>query len=106
MKTYTKKAKRFYDSKAWKSCREYYIAKRVNEDGGMCEHCKERLGYILDHKIELNDINLDDPTISLNHDNLQYLCIECHNRKTHGKDDGNRGVRFNEKGEPEFFDIR
>lgn len=106
MKKYTKEHNKFYQRKDWKSCKDYYIGKRVNIDGGMCEHCKERLGYIVDHKIELNESNIKDPTISLNHKNLQYLCIECHNRKTHGKDDDNRGVRFNENGEPEFFDIR
>ncbi|QUY64284.1 HNH endonuclease [Helcococcus kunzii] len=106
MKTYSKKAKRFYDSKPWKSCREYYIGKRINIDGGMCEHCKERLGYIVDHKEELNDSNIDDPNISLNHDKLQYLCLECSNRKTFTKDDDNRGVRFDDEGNPEFFDTR
>lgn len=106
MRIYTKKANKFYDSKAWKLCRKYYIDKRINIDGGMCEHCKERLGYIVDHKEELNDSNLDDVTVSLNHNNLQYLCIECHNRKTFSKSDDNRGVRFNEFGEPEFFDIK
>lgn len=106
MRTYTKKAKKFYDSKLWKACRGYYISKRILIDGGLCEHCKERLGYILDHKTELNDSNIDDPMISLNHDNLQYLCIECSNRKTFTKDDDNRGVRFDDDGNPEFFDIR
>lgn len=103
MKEYTKKAKKFYDGKSWQACRDYYIGKRVAVDGGLCEHCKSRLGYILDHKVELNDINIDDPNISLNHDNLQYLCLECHNKKTHSKDD-NRGVRFDDEGNPEFYD--
>lgn len=104
MKTYTKKAKKFYDSKPWKSCRESYIAKRILIDGGMCEHCKERLGYIVDHKEEINDSNINNAMISLNHDNLQYLCLECSNRKTFSKDDTNRGVRFDDDGNPEFFE--
>ena len=102
MKKYSKAAKRFYDSAAWKSCRESYIAKRISIDGGLCEHCKERLGFIVDHIEEINEVKLNDPYITLNHKNLQYLCNKCHNRKTFNKE--NRGVRFDEKGNPIFFE--
>lgn len=104
MKEYTKKAKSFYDSKRWRHSRQLYIDKRVSIDGGMCEHCKQRLGYIVDHIEELNDGNLDDVFISLSHDNLQYLCIECHNKKTHGKEE-HRTVRFDSDGNPVFADL-
>lgn len=30
------------------------------------------------HVIELTPQNIDDPNITLNHDNLQMLCRECH----------------------------
>ena len=36
---------------------------------------------IVHHKTYLNDINVNDPNISLNWDNLEYLCIECHNKE-------------------------
>ena len=77
-------AKAFYRSVAWKKCRAAYIALRIAIDGGLCEHCREKLGYIVDHIIELTPYNINDPAIALNHDNLQYLCLECHNRKTFG----------------------
>ena len=102
MKKYSKAAKRFYDSAAWKSCRESYIAIRISIDGGLCEHCKERLGFIVDHIEEIDEVKLNDPYITLNHKNLQYLCNKCHNRKTFDKE--NRGVRFDEKGNPIFFE--
>lgn len=73
-------AKRFYDSKEWKKCRESYISK-VH---GVCEHCGEP-GYILDHIEELTPENINDPNITLNHENLQYLCLSCHNTKTFKK---------------------
>ena len=73
-------AKPFYNSKAWKQCRQSYISKVY----GLCEHCKEP-GYILDHIIELTPDNINDPSITLNHDNLQFLCTPCHNRKTFEK---------------------
>ena len=75
-------AQAFYRSAAWIKCRLSYIAKRKATDGGLCEHCRKALGYIVDHIIELTPYNINDPAISLNHDNLQYLCLECHNRKT------------------------
>lgn len=51
-------------------------------DGGMCEHCQSSLGYIVDHIEELTESNITDPEIALNYNNLQYLCLICHNSKT------------------------
>lgn len=103
MKKYSKDAKRFYDSKAWQDCRDYYINKRVQKDGGLCEHCKSSLGYIVDHIKEINASNIDNAYITLNHDNLQYLCLDCHNKKTFSKDNTRR-VIFDDDGNPMFID--
>lgn len=78
-------AKKFYNSKQWQKCRYSFIAKRRTIDGAMCQHCKEVPGYIVDHIKEIDIININDPLITLNHDNLQYLCHECHNIKTFRK---------------------
>lgn len=91
-------AKKFYNSKRWQACRESYIGKRRLIDGGMCEHCRSRLGYIVDHIEELTEDNITNPEISLDHDNLQYLCLECHNKKTFGK--GGLCCMFDEEGQP------
>lgn len=92
-------AKRFYKSTAWKKCRKSFIAKRITIDGGSCQHCKDKLGYIVDHKEEITPMNINDPDITLNHNNLQYLCLECHNRKTFSKDEGVRdGLAFDDEG--------
>ena len=90
-------SKQFYHSKSWIKCRAAFIAERINTDGGMCEHCKERLGYIVDHKEELTASNIDDPDISLNQNNFQYLCLDCHNKKTLKK---NFAGDFDENGQP------
>lgn len=88
-------AKQFYDSKEWQRCRESYIRK-VH---GVCEWCGNP-GYIVDHIIELTPENISDPNITLNHDNLQYLCLTCHNKKTFRKHKATRDdVMFNEDGE-------
>ncbi|MFM1602039.1 HNH endonuclease [Helcococcus ovis] len=103
MREYTKEAKKFYDSKDWKVSRNNYIQKRIMIDGGMCEHCKMRLGYIVDHKEEINSYNINNVYITLNEDNYQYLCLECSNKKTFSKDDG-RIVSFDEEGNAIFTD--
>jgi len=73
-------AKPFYDSNAWQSCRKSYIAKRVAADGGLCENCHQRIGYIVHHKIMIDESNVNDVNITLNQDNLQYVCKYCHDR--------------------------
>jgi len=87
-------AKSFYKSTAWLKCRASYIKKVY----GLCEHCSKP-GYIVDHIEEITPENIGDPDITLNHDNLQYLCTPCHNRKTFGKHDPIRDdVMFDEYG--------
>ena len=93
-------AKKFYKSKAWQKCRASFIAKRKKTDGGICEHCKNQLGYIVDHIKEISPLNINDPEITLNHKNLQYLCLECHNIKTFSKHSALReGFAFDENGD-------
>ena len=76
-------AKHFYSSKAWKNCREY-VRQR---DHRLCVDCMQ-YGYFtpaeeVHHIIELTPDNINDPSITLNPDNLVSLCKECH-KKRHG----------------------
>ena len=68
----------FYKTKLWQNCRDEYL-KSV---GGLCEECKKKglivPAEIVHHKIHLNAVNVSDPTISLNPDNLEALCRKCH----------------------------
>ena len=69
-------AKKLYNSARWKRCRAAYIAKVY----GICERCGEP-GYIVHHKVVLNSRNIDDCWVTLNHSNLELLCVECHNKE-------------------------
>lgn len=73
-------AKRFYNSDRWQACRNGYIQERIRIDGGMCEVCKEKLGYIVHHKILLTPENIRNPEVSLNWENLSYECKDCHDQ--------------------------
>ena len=72
-------AKAFYDSREWKECRSAYIGERILIDGGRCELCHKDKGYIIHHKVELNEDNIKDPAVALGSSNLMYVCHDCHN---------------------------
>lgn len=76
----------FYKSARWKKCRAGYI-KSV---GGLCERClidnKIVKGYIVHHIKYITPSNIDDPDITLNWENLEFCCIDCHNKEHFGKD--------------------
>ena len=74
-------AKKFYNSAAWKKCRASYISQRRMTDGGLCEICGERPGFIVHHKTALTPANIGDPNITLSHDNLAYVCKPCHDEE-------------------------
>jgi 5-methylcytosine-specific restriction endonuclease McrA len=87
-------AESFYKSKAWQQCREAYFICRH----GLCERCG-RPGKIVHHKIYLTPQNINDPDISLNWDNLELVCHDCHNEEHHGTDATAEGLMFNENGD-------
>ena len=90
-------AKAFYASAAWRSTREAY-AKSV---GLLCEECKRKglynAGVIVHHKTHLTPENINDPSISLSWDNLELLCIDCHN-KIHNAREANERFYFDDDG--------
>jgi len=92
-------AKGFYNSKAWERCRNSYIQQRILSDGGLCEKCHEDLGFIVHHVTELTPANIGDPDISLNHNNLQYVCKKCHDREHGVFCESERNYYFDEKGQ-------
>ena len=71
-------AESFYKSVAWKECRAAY-AKSV---GGLCERCLKRglyvPGVIVHHKVHVTPDNINNGSITLNPDNLELLCRDCH----------------------------
>lgn len=88
---------RFYTSTPWRRCRESFIRTRIATDGGRCQKCHVRPGEIVHHVIRLTPENINDPEVSLNHDNLMFLCWSCHN-EIH--DNTGNNVGFDEEGNP------
>lgn len=80
-----KYAEKFYKSENWQSCRENYIRKV----GGLCERCLEKGLYvpaiIVHHKVHISPNNINDPAVTLCHDNLEALCRDCHAEAHKGK---------------------
>lgn len=83
-------AKRFYSSKAWQECREAYAKSQRH----LCENCLTKglytPGEIVHHIIELTPNNIDDPSVTLNFDNLRLVCRRCH-AEEHG---ARKGARY------------
>lgn len=71
-------AEAFYSSTAWKDCREAYAASK----GRLCERCLRNgiytAGELVHHKIHLTPTNISDPTVTLNWENLELVCRNCH----------------------------
>jgi 5-methylcytosine-specific restriction endonuclease McrA len=88
-------AKHFYNSTRWQAVREAYYTSQH----GLCERCNNP-GEIVHHKIYITPGNIHDPNITVNWNNLELLCRECH-KKEH---DGNlrateEGLIFDENGD-------
>lgn len=71
-------AAKLYKSKRWQDVRNAYAA-RV---GYLCERCLARgiykPGEIVHHKIYISPANINKTEITLNPDNLEMLCRDCH----------------------------
>lgn len=67
-------AKQFYNSKEWQRCKAEYLKQAKY----LCEICGETAD-IVHHKIHLTPDNITNPEITLSHNNLQCVCIQCHN---------------------------
>ena len=78
-------AEKFYKSRTWQRCRRAYVASQ----GGLCERCRQRglivPGDTVHHLIHLTPQNINNPSITLDFNNLQLLCRDCH-AAMHGVD--------------------
>ena len=74
-------AESFYSSKAWKETRKAYAA----SVGGLCEECKAKgiikPAEVVHHKRHVTPQTIDDPSVTLDWNNLQALCRDCHAEK-------------------------
>lgn len=81
MREYTAKANRFYASAKWKKCRTLFLTEHP-----FCERCLQagRIvpAQIVHHKIHIDsDDKIDDPMLALNPENLEALCLPCHDKE-------------------------
>jgi len=72
----------FYNSKAWKRLRMALILER----GAVCSHCHADMStmpnlLIAHHTKELTEENILDPTIALNPELIDLICLDCHNKE-------------------------
>lgn len=67
-------AKSFYKSQSWLKCSRGFMQSK----NYICERCGAPAS-ICHHKKYLTPDNINNPLITLNWDNLECLCQECHN---------------------------
>ena len=91
-------ARSFYKSSNWLHCKASFIAERRAIDGGLCQRCHKHYGYIVHHKKHITPENISDISIILDHNNLEYLCHDCHNKEHIG--DGGLLFSIGEDGQP------
>lgn len=84
-------AKAFYTGKAWKQLSKLYMSMK----NYICERCGEP-GKICHHKEHITPANIHDINITLNIDNLECLCMDCHNRHHNSRENK---VIFDENGQ-------
>ena len=80
----------FYVTWTWRKCRTAFAKSK----GNLCERCLKR-GVInagskdrpleVHHKIPLTADNVTDPEVTLNWDNLELLCKDCHDQERERK---------------------
>ena len=84
-----------YRSKKWQNLRKQKILLEP-----LCERCKEKgiynSAFIIHHKEYITNLNYEDDNVFFNLDNLESLCLECHNKEHFGT---KQEYTFNENGD-------
>lgn len=75
----------FYRSDKWETFRKIIISERTDPDGFIkCAICGQpilkKYDLIVHHKQELDDLNVNDVSVSLNPDNVECVHFKCHNQ--------------------------
>ena len=86
-------AKVFYNSSDWRRAREY----AWRRDFGLCVRCGN-VGAVVHHKQHITPRNIDNPNVTLNPNNLETLCYDCHNNEHKGKPTTLSGLMFDTAG--------
>lgn len=86
-------AKGFYHSKAWKDTQAAYMASQHY----ICERCGS-VARIVHHKKYITPHNISNPYITLDWNNLEALCMDCHNAEHIGSAVCAKGLKFDKNG--------
>jgi len=86
-------AKSFYKSMAWRRCRDGFMKSKCF----VCERCGG-VADIAHHRRYITPENINNQTITLNWDNLEALCIDCHNREHTATEATATGISFGPDG--------
>lgn len=100
---------KFYKSRAWEDVRKTIwlkqnllcnICHRPVYVDGISDYIPKdkRLKGIVHHIEHITDSNINDMSITLNKDNLEGLCIDCHNRIHNTKQPTRQEYEFDEEG--------
>lgn len=87
-------AKAFYHSKKWKDTQAAYMMSQ----NYICERCGET-AHIVHHIKYINPKNINNPNITLDWNNLEALCIVCHNLEHKSCGVCNNDVMFTKDGD-------
>ncbi|WP_438720421.1 HNH endonuclease [Enterococcus sp. AZ103] len=84
---------KLYKTHRWQRLREVIISR----DYGLCQECKRRgiitRGVVVHHLIEARE----DITKFWNKDNLQLVCLACHNKEHPEKSGGEKKIKTKRK---------
>lgn len=82
-------SRKFYNSKEWVKTRNNYFSLQH----GRCERCGKP-GAIVHHKKRLTPKNINDLDVTINYDNLELLCRECHEEEHRPRDNHSKETMF------------
>lgn len=83
----------FYNNSKWIKCRKAYMSSQHY----ICERCGD-IATICHHKVWLNESNVNNHEYAYNFDNLEALCMDCHNKEHFGSGVIADGLKFDENG--------
>ena len=83
----------FYKSTRWLKARAAYLESRHY----VCERCG-RAATIVHHRKYITPENVIDPSVTLNPENFEALCLACHNAEHFDQGVTARGLKFDGHG--------
>ena len=83
----------FYKSRCWLRARAAYLEAKNH----VCERCG-RPATIVHHKRHITPENVTDPSVTLNPENFEALCHDCHNAEHFGQGVTAPGLKFDGHG--------